>query len=468
MLKFLFLLAVLVPIWGCDMKSVLLRPDLPLQDEGEVFLYVQPFPQEAERLQFIIDGLSALKSDGTEYPLSLDLSELDGGAVKRQRALASGHLPPGGYMGLSITVRKASLKNEEGEAALLVPDKPTKIVFPFSIDVKKAVVIMMSFRYKESLREEVSFVPFFSLSIPNRALVTLAGYVANHDSNTVTVFDKKSGLVTSVIETGSGPSGVVLNKKTRRAYIALSGEDSLDVFDMESENIIARMKLNTGDNPRELALTPDGSVLLVVNSGSDSVSVIDPFTLIETKRLSVGDGPVSILMGRTGRKAYVFNNFSNTISVIDVPTKSVAASIATEQGPLRGQFNTRGDRLYVFYERSPYITIFDPFKFSVIKRVFVGEGVSALKVDTKSDMIYLGRRHDGFIEVYDPFSIMPGETFDVGGGVNYMTIDSEGNNLCVVVPGKKRLVTVNLVSKSIVSETDVGNDPVWITIMEER
>ena len=47
MLKFMFLLAVLFPFWGCEMKSVLLRPELPLENEGEVFLYVRPFPQEA-------------------------------------------------------------------------------------------------------------------------------------------------------------------------------------------------------------------------------------------------------------------------------------------------------------------------------------------------------------------------------------------------------------------------------------
>lgn len=468
MLKFMFLLAVLFPFWGCEMKSVLLRPELPLENEGEVFLYVQPFPQEAERLKFKLDGLSALKSDGTEYPLFLAPTELDGSVMNRQMSLASGHLSPGNYTGLSIKVSKASLKREEGEAALLVPDEPVKINFPFTITAKKAIVISMSFRYSESLKEEVKFVPFFSLSIPGRFPITLAGYVTNYGSHSITVFDKRSGLVASVIETGSGPSGIVLTKTTRKAFVALADEDSIDVIDIDSESSIDKVRLNKGDSPRELVLTPNGASLLVVNSGSDSVSVIDTYSHVEIKRLNVGNGPVSILLDRTGRKAYVFNSLSNTISVIDVPARSVAATITTEQGPLRGQFNARGDKLFVYYERTPYLTVFDPFTFTVIKRIYVGLGVSAIKVDNRTDMLYLSRKYDDFIEVYDPFSLMAGDIFKVGGGVNYMAIDSEGNNLCLVLPEKNRLVIVDLNSKRIVAEMDVGSDPFWITMREER
>ena len=103
-----------------------------------------------------------------------------------------------------------------------------------------------------------------------------------------------------------------------------------------------------------------------------------------------------------------------------------------------------------------------------VKKIFVGVGVSALKVDANTDMLYLGRRHDGIIEVYDPFSLMPMETFSVGGGVNYMTIDGEGNNLCVVLPDQKRLVIISLISKQIVAEMDIGDNPYWAVIMGER
>jgi YVTN family beta-propeller protein len=451
---------------GCEMKPLQLKP--PLDGDGEVFLYLDPFPQEAEPLRFSLTGIFALKADGTEVPLELSLQEFKTSELKRQRLVASGRLPYGSYSGLSFAVGSARLKGEEGEGDLIIPKEPAKINFLFTVRKGKAVVIAMNFRYAQSLRNKVSFIPFFSLSIPDRPLLGLKGFVSNHDSNTVTVFDKRDGRVASVIETGGGPGGIALDQRARRAYVALSEDDAIDVIDVDSGDTINRLNLTTGDKPAELALTPDGSTLLTVNKGSDSVSIINPVTLLELKRITVGNNPASILLDRTGRKAYVFNLFSNSISIIDVRLMELVSTFTTETGPVRGQFNRRGDRLYVFYERSPYLTVLDPFSFSVIKRVFVGPGVSDLKVDTDTDMLFLSRRRDSGIEIYDPFSFLPIETFDAGDGVDYMTIDNEGNNLCLVLPDKKRLVFVNLVSRKVVSELDTGDYPYWVTMMGER
>jgi len=464
--RFFISFICLILIAGCELKPSQLKP--PLKGQGEVFLYLEPFPQEAERLRFFLDGISAKKEDGSDIPLTLSFGEFSPGDLKRQRLVASGILPQGSYSGLSVTVKKALLMGEEGEGDLRVPKEPWKINFPFTISDEKAVVISLTFRYHESVRDGVSFTPSFSLIIPGKPLITLTGFVSSRDANTVTVFDKRSGRVASIIETGRGPAGMALDQRAKRAYVALSEDDSVEVLDIDGGRILNRIRLTTGDRPMELALTPDGSVLLTVNKGSDSVSFVNPFNLIELKRLTVGKEPGSILLDKTGRKALVFNTFSNSISVIDVPNRSVAATISTEPGPMRGAFNKRGDRLFVFYERSPYLTVHEASNFSVINRVFVGVGVSSLKVDPNNDMLYLGRRHDSLIEVYDPISILPTETFSIGGGVNYMTIDNEGNNLLAVLPDRKRLIMLNLISRKIVSEMDTTDYPYWVTVMGER
>ncbi len=466
MRHFMIFLVCVLFLSDCEMKPLQTKP--PLDGQGEVFLYLEPFPQEAGRLRFTLGGINAVAADGTETPLALSVGEFRLEDLQRQRLVASGRLPQGSYTGLSFAVKRALLTGEEGEGDLIVPKQPTRISFPFTVHREKAVLISMTFKYSESVRDETSFFPTFALSIPGKPLLTLKAFATNRDSNTVTVFDKRSGRVVSVIETGNSPGGIVMDQRARRAYVALSEDDSIEVIDVDKGDTINRMRLNTGDKPPELALTPDGSVLLSVNSGSDSVSIINPFTLIEIKRLTVGHRPVSILLDRTGRKAYVFNSFSNTISVIDVPNRAVASTFATEVGPLRGQFNRKGDRLYVFFEMSPYLIAYDPATFSVIKRILVGSGLSVLKVDTNTDMLYLGRKHDGIIEVYDPFSLMPMEAFSVSGGVDYMTIDNEGNNLCVVIPGMKRLAIVSLVSKKTIAEMDVGDYPYWTTMTGER
>jgi YVTN family beta-propeller protein len=451
---------------GCETKPSQLKP--PLRDQGEVFMYMEPVPQEAAHLRFFLDGISAVRADGSEVPLTMSFTEFRFDELNRQRLVASGIITEGPYSGISITVRKALLKGEEGEGDLIIPKEPYKIDFPFTAQNQKALVISLNLKYSQSVIDGYSFIPSFSLSIPAKPLIALKGIVSNHDSNTLAVFDKRAGRVVSVIETGAGPAGIAFDQRARKAYFTTTEDDSVEVIDLDSEDIINRIRLNAGDRPLELVLSPDGSVLFVANSGSDSVSIINTSTLLEQTRLTVGFKPMSILLDRTGRKAFVFNALSNTISVIDVPNRSVSSTITTEQGPVRGQFNRRGDRLFVIFEGSPYLIVLDPFNFAIVKRVFVGAGVSALKVDTNTDMLYLGRRYDSFIEVYDPFSIMPTEAFDAGGGVGYMTIDNEGNNLLAVLPDRKSLVTVNLVSKKIISEIDIGDSPFWTAIMGER
>ena len=192
MKKSLIIICLFLLILGaCQATLSRLRP--PLEEEGEVYLYIQPYPQEAERLRFSIEGMSAVSSDGREFPLEISLREIRPGDLRRQRLLASGRIPPGSYTGFSVKAKKAILKSEEGEADLLVPDVPVRTDFPFTVIRKRAYVVSLSFHYGESISKGFSFSPVFSAFIPAKPITGLAGYVTNTGSNNITVFDKRLG-----------------------------------------------------------------------------------------------------------------------------------------------------------------------------------------------------------------------------------------------------------------------------------
>src|SRR4030042_1775473 len=115
LLSALYLLFLL----GCQASLSRLRP--PLEEEGELYLYIQPFPQEADRLRFTIDDISVVSGEGKEIPLEIRLDELKSSETRRQRLLAHGHLPAGVYVGISFRIKKAILKVEDVESALLLP-----------------------------------------------------------------------------------------------------------------------------------------------------------------------------------------------------------------------------------------------------------------------------------------------------------------------------------------------------------
>jgi YVTN family beta-propeller protein len=462
----LYALCVFLVLCGCQATLSRLRP--PLEDEGEIYLYLQPYPQEAERLRFSIGGIFAVSADGREFPFEISLREIKASDVRRQRLLASGRVPPGSYIGLSFQVKKAILKAEEGDADLLVPEVPVRTDFPFNVSRKRAYVVSLSLRYRESISGGFGFSPVFSPFIPPRPIISLAGYVSNTISNNISVFDKKLGQVVGMIATGKSPAGMVLDQRLRRVYVAVSGEDEIIAIDITSGEITNRIKLPTGDRPQELALTPDGRTLLSMNAGTNTVSFIDPLSLFELNRVNVGMGPRSILIEPNGRRAYVFNTLVGTISVLDIATRAIITTFSTDPGPLRGQFNRRGDNLYVIHELSSYLTVVDPISFRILRRFSIGQGMNFIKVDARTDLAYIGRKNDPFVGVYNPLSFVSVDFVKTGGTIDCMAIDGEENNLYLVNSDMKSVMVSNLVRKRIVLEMDVGEGPYWVTMMGER
>jgi YVTN family beta-propeller protein len=451
---------------GCTPLPSTVKP--VLGDEGEVYLYLQPFPQEAARLRFTIERISLVASDGREFPLSLAMTDLRPADLKRQRFLAAVRVPPGRYQGLSCKIAKATLLGEEGEGALLVPEEPVPVSLPFEVQRRKAALLTLTYSAAQSVQAGFNFTPRFYLDIPSLPVVGLMGYAVNRDDNTVTVFDKKTGEAAAVIATGRQPECAVFDKTGVRAYVSLAGNDVIEVIDVAEGKTIDRINLNIGDSPHDLALTPDGNVLLAVNVNSRSFSFIDPSGRRELSRVPVGEGPRSLLMGRSGQRCYVFNRLSNTISVIDIANRALVTVISTDSGPLMGQFNRKGDRLYVIHEGSPYLSVFDSNSLALIKRVHVGTGLGFIKLDTRTDLLYAYRKGDTRLEIYDPISLIPGDSLAAMSGIVYMTIDSELNNLLLVGADKRRLLSVSLISRKTATETDLGQDPSWVTVMGER
>ena len=78
--------------------------------------------------------------------------------MTRQRFLGEAELPPGLYEGFTVKVKDAFLRGEAGEAALLVPEAPVMIAFPFRVEKRRAFVVRfcLSSRGSREERHELS------------------------------------------------------------------------------------------------------------------------------------------------------------------------------------------------------------------------------------------------------------------------------------------------------------------------
>ncbi|HTG01731.1 MAG TPA: hypothetical protein VK654_14210 [Nitrospirota bacterium] len=452
---------------SCDAKFFSAKQ--VLEHEGEVFVYFQPFPQEAERLRFELEGIEAIREDGTTVPLSLGRKTLEPALMKRQRLAAAGIVPPGTYRGFLFKTAKAWLRVDEEETELHVKLQPVFVELPFAVARKKASTVFLNFLYFKSVIDNTAFVPAFSPYRPSTPATGLIGYVSNTRDNTITVFDKKAGQVLSVIATGREPRGIVFDQVRYRAYIALSGEDAIAVIDMTTGDSLNTIHLYGGDAPEALALTPDGRTLVSVNAGSNSVSFLDPLASIEIGRTSVGLEPFTILLEPTvGRRAYVFNLLSNSISIVDTVAKNTALTRTTEPRPVRGQFDKKGSRLYVIYDGSPYLTVMDITTLQVTKRTLLGGTAEALKVDTNTDRIYVAQKRKNELNIIEPVSLTAIDFIPTEGSTSYLTIDGQENSLLLLSREDNTLTSINLNARKETYVIDVGDEPYQVAVMGER
>jgi YVTN family beta-propeller protein len=436
--------------------------------DGSVNLYLQPFPPGAARLALTIASVAAVSASGSLVPLDVRLRVLDAAAVRRQRLLAAGRLPAGRYTGFAVTIERASLARESGEAALLVPDEPVRLDVPFVVSGRQAPLFWLALDDRESVGGGSVLAPIFSISSPPRPIAAHAGFVTNTGSSSITVFDKHLGQAVALLDACTGPAGMALDRRRGRLFVACSGDDEIQAIDVAAGEVVERARLFPGDGPLDIALTPDGATLLSVNARSNTVGVLDAASLARLERIPVGTAPGAIALDGPGRRAFIFNTLSNTISVVDIASRSVIATISTDAPPARGQLDRRGDRLYVIHERSPILTVLDAQRLAVVTRTRVPIGTRAIEVDAIRGLVYVGGRHDAAIEAYDPQALVPIHRIETAAGVSYMAMDAEDDRLYMVNPETRRLIVGRLADRTIATEIDVGDGPCRVAVMGGR
>jgi YVTN family beta-propeller protein len=442
---------------------------MPLGQNGEVVLYLQPLPQTADKLRFEIGGISAIKDDGSAVPLSLLLSELKGPElIGFQKWLANGILPPGRYAGISIQIKQAIAETAEGEVTLAVPEQPLGVAHPFDVARQKATALFLTLEPDKMITGENQFTPVFSLATAGQLLINLTALVSNPQTNIITVFNKNTMQVADVIAAGQSPMALALDQLRTRAYVAVADDDTVLALDVFKRQIYNRLKLNFRDHPVYLVLTPDGRQLVSVNHDSNTVSLIDTFSLTERRRVQVGEGPTSAVMDPSGSRVYIMNTRSRSISVVDLTQSTLVVTLGVEASPLRGAFNREGDTLYVVSSDSPYVTAIDRSRLIVTKKIFVGSAAVSIKVDNQSGLLYVGRKIGAEIAVIEPTSSMFVDTFRVAGRAVYLAIDDQERTLFAALSDRRILQKINLTSKKVLSEIDVGKGAYAIVVMGER
>ncbi|OIK10874.1 hypothetical protein BIV60_19615 [Bacillus sp. MUM 116] len=108
-------------------------------------------------------------------------------------------------------------------------------------------------------------------------------YVSNQGENNLSVFTVDGLTLTpkSNIKVGTHPNNMLIDKKTNRMFVANGDSDNVSVIDTTSNNVTDTISLapfkeaHAGSQPTNLALSPEGETLYVTNGGNNDVAVVN-------------------------------------------------------------------------------------------------------------------------------------------------------------------------------------------------
>ncbi|MBE0584696.1 MAG: YncE family protein, partial [Desulfofustis sp.] len=405
-IRLIFLLLFVVIVGGCTVPQTRMAYKAPLTEQGALYFYLQPLPQEMQRLSFTITGIDLIPEQGSAIPFLTEKLLVRGRELAGiQTRLASQTLPPGRYRGIALSIGQASMVTEEGETSLSPPGAPIRVELHFSILQGRSQALFLVLSPEYLVTDGFSFTPRFALGSPSLPPRNFMGFISNSSENIVTVFNKRSMEVAQVITTGVGPRGMALDQNRGIVYVANGGDDTIELISAASMSITGRIRLRFGDEPTALALTPDGRTLLSANAGTGTVSIIDTRSLSEKTRLNLDPDPAWIIISRDGQRAFVLHTLSNTISRIDLARPGRFSSLALEHSPLRGTLSRDGEKLYVITQYATELLVVDTRSFEVTGTVFVGGASVSVTADPKNNLVYVGKK-SGEIVIVDPASGM--------------------------------------------------------------
>ena len=165
-------------------------------------------------------------------------------------------------------------------------------------------------------------------------------YVANSNSNNVSVIATATNTVVATVSVRRSPYMVAVTPDGKHAYVTnfIPGIPGIvSVIATATNTVVATVPV--GVFPIGVAVTSDGKHVYVMNDADNNVSVIDTASNTVVATVPVGSCPFAVAFTPDGKYAYVANygpfdpiQMNGTVSVIDTASNTVVATVGVGLG----------------------------------------------------------------------------------------------------------------------------------------
>ncbi|MGD0115689.1 MAG: YncE family protein [Dehalococcoidia bacterium] len=177
-------------------------------------------------------------------------------------------------------------------------------------------------------------------------------YVANYDTDNVSVIDGATNTVVATVPVGHGPSELAVNPATNRIYVVSTKSDNrIFVIDGATNTVATTITMDT--QPRAVAVDPVTNRVYVTQSDAlgKEIVVIDGAANSATRPIVLDSPADDIAVNPHTNRIYVVDGFvegaADSVSVVDGRTRRIVAKVPVGRMPLWIVVNALTNRIYV-------------------------------------------------------------------------------------------------------------------------
>ena len=200
-------------------------------------------------------------------------------------------------------------------------------------------------------------------------------FVANTDSNSISIVDVKDFLLVENIQLGEKPLDIEIDKENKMMYIANFSGQSIDIIDLKNyEKITIKLK----DTPVKMTIY-NGKLLILsnINNGSLNKSNISNISLIDLKdyrkeNIKSFGGIFSNMLKLKGREIVFTTNMDNGyLYKIDIERRNLLSKTYLSGMPNKLEWDGN-NLLFITNVSKNFLTIFDINSNKVLDNIEVG------------------------------------------------------------------------------------------------
>ena len=300
------------------------------------------------------------------------------------------------------------------------------------------------------------------------ATVAADGKATSHEFPADTFITmKKSGTVELFPKevTWQGGPNMLYNAVTPDGSKVLAtspSSNSVYIFDAKSGKQLA--VLEVGKAPKGVKVTPDGQWAYVSNQGSANVSVVDLNQLKVVDSIAVEKGPHNARFTRDGKLAYVTLQGGAGIAVVDTAKRKMIKVIPVPgiTGPHNLDLSADEKTAYV-RDFVHHVAVLDLVTGKVRKVITVGNGHGGIDVTPDGRYAATAAIGDSIISIIDTKTLAV-KNIQIGKGPHGIRASKDSHWLYVTLTGENAVAVVNLETMKVEKKIAVGKFPFWVAV----